>query len=91
MRRTRLLPRKTILGARDCYRSCSIATEIWTDRSRLYRIEAYHAVNNPASGKVMKNAGMKYEGRMRKKYRSHIGFEDSDLYAILREDIVNSV
>lgn len=55
------------------------------------RIEAYHAVNNAASGKVLKNAGMKYEGRMRKKHRSHIGFEDSDLYAILREDIVNRV
>lgn len=52
------------------------------------RIEAYHAVNNPASGKVMKNAGMKYEGTMRKKYLSHVGFEDSDLYAILREDII---
>ncbi len=55
------------------------------------RIEAYHAVNNGASGKVMRNAGMKYEGRMRKKYLSHMGFEDSDLYAILREDIINSV
>ena len=55
------------------------------------RIEAYHAVNNPASGKVMKSAGMKYEGRMRKKYRSHMGFEDSDLYAILREDIANNI
>jgi ribosomal-protein-alanine N-acetyltransferase len=30
---------------------------------------------------------MKYEGRMRQKYRSHVGFEDSDLYAILREDL----
>jgi ribosomal-protein-alanine N-acetyltransferase len=54
------------------------------------RIEAYHAVNNVASGKVMKNAGMKYEGRMRKKYLSHLGFEDSDLYAILREDILST-
>lgn len=52
------------------------------------RIEAYHAVANPSSGGVMKNVGMKYEGRMRKKYRSHAGFEDSDMYAILREDIV---
>jgi len=52
------------------------------------RIEAYHAIANPASGKVMQKAGMKYEGTMRKKYRSHVGFEDSNLYAILREDII---
>jgi ribosomal-protein-alanine N-acetyltransferase len=55
------------------------------------RIEAYHSVNNIASGKVMKNAGMKYEGRMRKKYLSHVGFEDSDMYAILREDLSNTI
>ena len=54
------------------------------------RIEAYHAVNNIGSGKVMQNAGMKYEGRMRKKYRSHMGFEDSDLYAILKEDLLDA-
>jgi ribosomal-protein-alanine N-acetyltransferase len=55
------------------------------------RIEAFHAINNIASGKVMKNAGMKYEGRMRKKYLSHVGFEDSDLYAILREDLLGTI
>lgn len=51
------------------------------------RIEAYHAVANPGSGKVMQKAGMQYEGRMRQKYLSHAGFEDSDLYAILKEDL----
>jgi [ribosomal protein S5]-alanine N-acetyltransferase len=51
------------------------------------RIEAYHSVNNVASGRAMQKAGMKYEGRMRQKYRSHIGFEDSDLYAILKQDL----
>lgn len=51
------------------------------------RIEAYHAINNVASGRVMRKAGMKYEGRMRKKYLSHVGWEDSDLYAILKEDL----
>lgn len=52
------------------------------------RIEAYHAIANPASGKVMLKAGMKYEGMMRQKYRSHIGFEDCNLYAILKADIL---
>lgn len=54
------------------------------------RIEAFHSVNNIGSGKVMRNAGMKYEGRMRQKYRSHMGFEDSDMYAILREDLLKA-
>lgn len=51
------------------------------------RIEAFHATNNPASGKVMQKAGMKYEGHSRQKYKSHKGFEDCDLYAILKEDL----
>lgn len=54
------------------------------------RIEAYHSVNNIGSGRVMQNAGMKYEGRMRQKYRSHVGLEDSDMYAILREDLLDA-
>lgn len=54
------------------------------------RIEAFHSINNPASGKVMKKSGMKYEGRLRQKYKSHAGFEDCDLYAIIRSDLLNS-
>jgi ribosomal-protein-alanine N-acetyltransferase len=50
------------------------------------RIEAFHASANPASGKVMLNAGMKYEGHARQKYRSHKGYEDCDLYAVVAED-----
>lgn len=52
----------------------------------INRIEAFHAVNNPASGKVMQKAGMKYEGHARQKYKSHHGFEDCDVYAALKED-----
>jgi ribosomal-protein-alanine N-acetyltransferase len=36
----------------------------------------------------MKKAGMQYEGHLRQKYRSHLGFEDCDLYAILRSDLL---
>lgn len=53
----------------------------------LNRVEAFHAIANPGSGRVMQKAGMQYEGRARQKYRSHKGFEDCDLYAILREDL----
>jgi len=53
----------------------------------LNRVEAFHAVSNPASGKVMRKAGMRHEGFVRQKYRSHAGFEDCELYAILQEDL----
>ena len=50
------------------------------------RIEAYHAVENPASGKVMLKAGMEREGLARSKFKSSAGtFEDSDEYGIVRE------
>lgn len=50
------------------------------------RIESYHSVNNPASGKVMIKAGMTLEGLARQKYRSNGGFEDSYMYSIIKED-----
>ena len=50
------------------------------------RVEAFHAIDNPASGKVMLKAGMKYEGHARHKYKSHKGYEDCDLYAAVAED-----
>ena len=55
----------------------------------LNRVEAFHAIDNPASGKVMQKAGMTFEGRAQQKYRSHKGFEDSDMYTILRENIID--
>lgn len=50
------------------------------------RIESYHSLDNPASGKVMLKAGMKLEGLARQKYKSNVGFEDSYIYSILREE-----
>ncbi len=50
------------------------------------RIEAYHSTNNPASGRVMQKAGMTFEGMAKQKYRSIMGFEDSNMYSIIRED-----
>jgi len=51
----------------------------------IERIEAYHAVENPASGKVMANAGMAHEGFVRHKYKNHNGFHDCNLYGIVRK------
>ena len=55
------------------------------------RIETYHSINNPASGKVMQKAGMTFEGLARQKYKSISGFEDCNMYAILKQDFKNSL
>jgi len=52
----------------------------------IERIEAYHSVKNPASGKVMAKAGMRHEGFARSKYKNRDGFQDCDLYGIVRDE-----
>ncbi|MGB4661674.1 MAG: GNAT family N-acetyltransferase [Mobilitalea sp.] len=56
------------------------------DRMNFNRIETYHSIHNPASGRVMQKAGMVFEGMAKQKYRSISGFEDSNMYAMIRED-----
>lgn len=50
------------------------------------RIQAAHSVATPASGRVLVKAGMEREGRCRQLYLSNVGYEDCDLYAVLRKD-----
>ena len=52
----------------------------------LERIEARHDARNPNSGRVMKHAGMQYEGTRRKGDLNNSGIHDCCGYAILRED-----
>ena len=52
----------------------------------IARIEAYHSVDNPASGKVMAKAGMRHEGFAHHKYKNRDGFQDCDLYGIVRDE-----
>ncbi len=51
-------------------------------------IEARHFPSNPASGKVMEKAGMKYEGRLRKRMINPTTKEIEDLlvYLMLKEE-----
>jgi len=56
------------------------------DRLNLNRIEAQHESDNPASGRVMHNAGMRREGCLRQRIYNKGRFADVDLYAILRQD-----
>jgi ribosomal-protein-alanine N-acetyltransferase len=52
----------------------------------LNRIQAHHFTRNPASGKVMRKIGMRYEGSLRQWLRKGDVYEDAELYAILRRD-----
>lgn len=58
------------------------------EQAGLNRVEAAHSVRNPASGRVMQKAGMRHEGTLRQGYRSTLGFEDCELYAIVKNDFL---
>ncbi|MDD3212388.1 MAG: GNAT family protein [Eubacteriales bacterium] len=53
---------------------------------RLNRVEAQHETDNPASGAVMRHAGMRREGLLRQRIYNKGRFVDVELYAILRAD-----
>lgn len=52
----------------------------------LNRIEATHSVNNIASGRVLEKAGMILEGQAKDYYFCNSGLQDSNLYAITRNE-----
>lgn len=54
----------------------------------INRIESRHDPNNPASGKVMLNAGMTFEGIQREADLNNQGLVDAAFYAILSRDYV---
>ncbi len=58
------------------------------DEMRLHRVEAQHELDNPASGAVMRKAGMKHEGTLRGRLFNKGRYVDVALYAMLREDRV---
>lgn len=56
------------------------------DTLHLNRIEAQYETDNPASGAVMRHAGMRREGVLRQRIYNKGRFTDVELYAILRTD-----
>ena len=56
----------------------------------LNRIYAYHMLRNPASGAVLRKAGMKQEGVLRERVRKWGVFEHVALYAALRSDVADA-
>lgn len=57
-------------------------------RLGLNRIEAQHETDNPASGAVMRKAGMLYEGTLRQRLCNKGKFVDVALYAALRSEFL---
>ena len=52
----------------------------------LNRVEAVHAVENGASGRVMRKAGMSFEGTLRQKAFTKGRFWDVASYSVLKGD-----
>jgi len=50
----------------------------------LNRIHAHHFSRNPASGRVLQKAGLRYEGCLRQHVRRWNQFEDLECYGVLR-------
>lgn len=61
------------------------------ETAEMNRVCACHDVRNPNSGRVMKKAGMTFEGIFRQAGRNNQGIADMAWYAILREDWNGSV
>ncbi len=53
----------------------------------LHRVFAHHLARNPASGRVMVKAGMRYEGTLREHTRKTDVFEDLPVYGILAGEL----
>lgn len=57
------------------------------DKGEIRRITARHDARNPASGRVMQKAGMRYEGTLRQAGRNNQGIYDLICYGALRSDL----
>ena len=55
---------------------------------RLIRVKACHFAGNPASGKIMKNLGMSFEGSRKKHILKQGKFIDLELYGILKTNSI---
>ena len=56
----------------------------------LYRIQAKHWHNNPASGRVMQKIGMTYEGTLRAAASRWGEYLDVLVYAVLRDEVLGN-
>lgn len=57
----------------------------------LYRIHSNHFPINPASGRILRKLGMKYEGRFRQHILKSGEYHDLELYGLLASEYGNAV
>jgi len=57
---------------------------------KLNRIHAHYYARNEASGRVMKKAGMQFEGYHRQYVKNNGVFEDLKSYAVIKSDLEQS-
>lgn len=62
------------------------ALKFFFEEVGLYRVHCYHADGNPASGRVMRKCGLRYEGTGRMACVCNGGRYDRVDYALLREE-----
>ncbi|MCL2410576.1 MAG: GNAT family N-acetyltransferase [Treponema sp.] len=91
-----------------CYIDCALSKNYWNNgyatealkyviqyllnNIGFNRIQCEHFIDNPASGKVLEKAGMKYEGTLR---QYSINWKtgkitDSKVYSIIKDDLVEN-
>lgn len=86
---------KPYWGKGYCTEAAKAVIAYGFDELNLNRVLAYHLTRNPASGRVMEKAGMRYEGHLRQHvYKANaLGsggvYEDLKLYGIVRDDVEN--
>ena len=56
------------------------------EECHLHRVFACHFTRNPASGRVLQKAGMKYEGTLRQHLKKWDEYVDLAFYGILRDE-----
>jgi [ribosomal protein S5]-alanine N-acetyltransferase len=69
-----------------CTEACRVLLDYLFGEFGLHRVEAFHHLNNHASGRVMEKLGMQRESVLRKHSRAGDEFVDSVLYAVLQEE-----
>lgn len=56
------------------------------DELGLNRVYAFHFTGNPASGRVLEKAGMRFEGELREEHFKNGEYRNSRVYGIIRSD-----
>ncbi|HHI03693.1 MAG TPA: N-acetyltransferase [candidate division Zixibacteria bacterium] len=80
---------KPYWGKGYCTEAAQAILKYGFEALKLNRIFAHYMTNNPASGKVMENIGMLYEGCCRQHVKRWGEYQDIKIYSILRSEYEN--